>query len=261
MPPAVRIGALLALLAALLAACGGGGEGVTREEILASCEKLGSLASYRYSITVQQPAGAGPATDAASPEPPGGTPAPLAGFQERFRELLSDYSIRGAFVSPDRSQVTLEFHEEEAVELRSIGGRVWERFGDVWNETQAVDIEALMPRRLCDYVLPDLAEQLAGTRGAEEVVNGELTRRYSARRSTLQLPGILWSGGAEGGFSQFDVAVWLADDGRWPAKLEITGQEAAAPGAPAGVRVAMELSNVNDETIVVEAPPAAPTGD
>ena len=245
------------LAMALMAGCTGGGDEPRKVGVSASCEKIAALESYRYSIVVKLQA-------PAFQETPGATPgAPLGEFADTLTALLSDFQISGAHVAPDRTQAILQFQEDE-VELRAIGDRRWERFGATWEEQEAgsPDIGFLTPAVVCTDVVLEIAGGLDGSMTESEIVNGLETNRYTLDKADLsQLPELLGAAPGTELPDEFKVDVWLAKDGEWPVKLDINAEDTDEQGNPISMNLFMELRDVNDRGISIEAPEAsAPTG-
>src|SRR5712692_6830854 len=88
---------LMALvIAALVVACGGG-EDNTSEPLAVSCANIKALHSYRYTINVKLKTASEIATPTTSPQ------APAGGFTDDLNALLSDFTLNGAYIAPDRT--------------------------------------------------------------------------------------------------------------------------------------------------------------
>lgn len=238
----------------LASACAGDGDGPSPVAgVSASCDGIEKLDSYRYSIVVKLQAPAFQSTPGASPE------APLGEFAEELTALLSDFEISGAHVAPDRTQAILQFKGDE-VELRGIGDRRWERFGLTWEEQEATspDIGFLTPVVVCSDIVLEIAGGLDASGGEAEVVNGIETERYSLDRADLsRLPELLGTATYTELPDEFQVDVWLASAGEWPVKLVISAEDTDEDGNPLSMKLHMEIRDVNDTGISIEAPEAA----
>jgi len=238
------------LVLALAAACGGGDNASTPSGVSASCDRIDSLQSYRYSILVKLQAPAFQSQPSASPA------APLGEFAETLTALLSDFEITGAHVAPDRTQAILRFQEDE-VELRAIGDRRWERFGTSWEEQQSPspDIGFLTPSVVCSDIVQEIAAGLDESSGQEEDVNGVPADRYALDEADLsRLPELLGAGPGTELPERFRVDVWLARDGSWPVKLDISAEDKDEQGNPLSMKLYMEFRDVNDSGISIEEP-------
>jgi len=254
--------ALLVLLAAgLLVACGGDGDEKEAAE--------------------QQPPTAAEATTAATPEEGGATDeaaAPAEAFADlesyriemRFTleggtgdaaEALA-MDLEGAFVAPDRSQAKVSARlgelelEEETI---TIGDQTWVKTGDVWVEGEAqFDIGDLSPASLLEDLQP---EQLRVLKPTKETANGVESLRYSIDRKDIESLGNLSSlfgdgEGLEDLPEDFDIDLWLAEDGGWPVRLTMAAQGVIDGGDEMSLDFSLDITDVNDAGIEIEPPEA-----
>ncbi len=244
---------LVAVLA--LAACGGGSGNGSTDSGSASyepCRGYDGLDSYRYSIAVK--------IDIPSlvPSPQPSPSEPLDGLSETLNALLSNFQIEGAHVAPDRTQVILRFQENE-VELRAIGGQSWERLGDSWSEQErsAPEVTVLTPQIMCDEIVARLSSALEDAESTGETVNGIESDHYSLSEADVSgsLGDLLGTGEDARLPERFQVDIWLAADGGWPSSLKIEGEETDEQGNQSRITLSMEMRDVNDAGITVEAPP------
>ncbi len=246
---------------ALLAACGGaesgGSPSPTSGTATASCDGINQLNSYRYSITVRLQSPAFGSAGQASPRPP------LSTFADTLTALLADLKIEGAHVAPDRTQAILKFQQDE-LELRDIGDRRWERLGTAWQAqgNPSSGIGFLTPPVVCQDIVEEIAPTLARLESQEETVSGVTSDHYTLGKTDLtRLPQLLGTDPNTRLPEQFQVDVWLARDGRWPVRLDIHAEDTDEQGNPIGVKLFMELRDINDPGISIEAPPgASPAG-
>ena len=239
-----------ALVLALVIACGGKEGETAPKGVTASCENVDNLSSYRYTITVKLQSPAFQTTPGAA------TSAPLGSFADTLAALLSDFNIDGSHVAPDRTQAVLHFQSDE-VELRAIGDKRWERFGDTWEEQKLTtpEIGFLTPGVVCNEIVQEIASGLDRATAADESVNGVKTRRYTLDKTGLsKLPGLLGADAKTKLPEKFQVDVWLAKDGDWPAKLDVNAEDKDGQGKPIAVKLYMELRDFGDKTITIEAP-------
>jgi len=247
-PRNIALAIAAVILIAFAAACVGGsndGRGVA-----VSCDAIEDLQSFRYAITVKLQL---PGLQSSS----GATTAPALGaFANTLAALLSDFSIDGAYVAPDRRQAILEFQGDE-VELREIGDKRWERLGDTWGELEpgSPEIEDLTPSVVCEEVVLDLASSLDRSSAQKEAVNGVSASRYSLSEADLAELGELLGGVAGADLpDDFQVDIWFADEGEWPLKLDVRSQTTDQQGLPGSVQLTMELRDINDGGISIEPP-------
>lgn len=256
-------GLILVLL--LLAACGGAASKVTPgpgqqetappSEVVTSCDAIGEIQSYRYFISLRLQS---PAFQEPTPE---GTEAPLSGFAEQLNQLFSDMQLEGAFVAPDRTQAVMRFGEEE-MELRVIGDKSWLRVGSTWQEQSSPPGPDTLPtpRLLCQNLVQDLGPSLSTAQAREEIVNGVATVRYRLDETNLEgLARILGKGSTEELPQQFSLEVWLAKEGGWPVRLQISASDQDEEGRPISLELFMEFRDINDPNIEIEPPPLSPS--
>ena len=235
---------VLAVAALALMVARGGGSSDESGGVVVSCDGIDELASYRYTISVKL------ALPAVQPGEPG-----LGEFAGTLAALLSDFSIAGAYVAPDRRQATLAFQGDE-VELRRIGDEKWERLGSSWEnlDEDAPEIEELTPSVVCAELVMGLAPSLDPAGPVEEALNGVAARRYTTGEADLAQLGELLGVAPETPLpDEFAVSVWLAE-GDWPLKLEVRSRATDAEGQAGSVELVMELRDLNDGGISIEPP-------
>lgn len=225
--------------AAILSACSGGDGG--GEALAVSCANIKTLKSYRYAINVKL------LISSQSPTATS-TPAHLSVFADDLSALLSDFAIDGAYVAPDRKTAILRFQHDE-VELRAIADRTWQRLGDKWQEQQkpAADVTPLTPNVVCSDTVQGLAPTFAGVEPRDDMTNGIETKHYHLDQADI----VLRTGAQLTVPGNHQVDLWLAKEGRWPVRLEITA-------AATHERFFMEFRDINDAGITIE-PPTAPS--
>ena len=224
--------------------------------VLASCRGISEIQSYRYTISLelQSPAFQRPNEGIASD--------PLGTFAEALTALFADMRFEGAYVAPDRSQATLRFQDEE-VEMRTIGDRSWVQVGSTWQEQRSSPEGGtlLTPQTVCEEILEELAPSLRGVKSQPETVNGVETEHYRLDEADLRkLPDILGIKADSTLPEHFLVELWLARNGRWPMRLQITASDTSEEGQPAKMKLFMEFRDINDQTIRIEPPPASSMG-
>ena len=238
------------LLAAVLAACGGDGNGGA---VTASCDAITDIQSYRYSISLKLESPAFEPTAKATGEP-------LSAFADALTALFTDMRLDGAVVSPDRSQVVLRFQDEE-LELRSIEDKSWVRIGATWHEQDLEGEQSglLTPEAVCQDTVSDLVSNLRGVGAQQETINGIETDHYRLDEADLKnLPGLLGTGGTTNLPQRFRVDLWLARDGRWPVRLQVAAADKDDSGEPTGLELFMEFRDINNPDIAIDPPVVAP---
>lgn len=236
------------MLLALFAVTACGDDDSSPSSFTPSCDELGALESYRFTLSIMLDS---PAFLTEETEPPD---APLNVFAEALTALFSDLELEGAYVAPDRSQATLEFEGEE-LEWRSIGDRSWIRFGDEWEEEeQSSEDEVLTPEVVCEDIVADLSGSIPGTGGREVTVNGVDAYLYSFDRDDIaEVPELLGRTALTDVPQEIGIRVWLAQDGLWPVKVSLEATDEDQGGQAIELNLEMELSDVN-ESISIEEP-------
>lgn len=248
------------LAAGLLAACGGDGdekeaadratpaadataavtpgEESTTGEMPAPAEAFAGLESYRIAMRFTLEGGTG----------------------DMGETLAMD--LEGAFVAPDRSQANVSARlgdlelEEETI---TVGGQTWVKTGDTWAEGEAqFDISDLSPASLLEDLKPD---QLRLLKPTKETVNGIESLRYSIDRGDIEslgnLSALFGDGeGLENLPEDFNIDLWLAEDGGWPVRLTMAARGAIDGGDEISLDFSLDITDVNDPGIEIEPPEA-----
>ncbi len=241
----------------ILAACGGGG----KDEETAKDEAPAAAAT------------AGGTPEAAATEVntgPAEAFAELKSYRVNMRMVMEGdatatpgaiaLDLQGAYVAPDRSHVQVSAHlgelalEEESV---TIGAQSWVKAGDNWVEGEPqFQLKDLSPGSLLQELQP---EQLRLLKPSKETVNGVDSLRYSidqADVATLRSLGALF--GQEGDLTnlpeEFNVGLWLAEDGGWPVRVTMTARGATDAGGEMNLDFSMDITDVNDPGVKVEPP-------
>ena len=249
---------LMLLAASLFAACGGGDED---EE--AARDKMREAAAATAAATPEEPA----AEVAAAPAD---AFANLESYRLNLRFTLEGTAtdepgvlavdLEAAFVAPDRSQTRISARlgelelEEESI---TIGDQTWVKVGDSWVEGEAqLELEDLSPASLLEDLSP---EQLRLLKPSKETINGVESLRYSIGRGdidALRSLGALL--GPEEGLEnlpeEFDIDLWLAEDGGWPVRVTMTARGAVADGDEIDLDFSLDVTDVNDPDIKIEPP-------
>jgi len=178
-------------------------------------------------------------------------------FAESLAALFADMKLEGAYVAPDRSQTVLRLQDGE-VELRVIGDKGWVRMGSSWQERGSPSEWDVMltPESLCQEIVKDLATSLPGLEFQPETVDSVETEHYHLDAADLRgLPELLGPSPDSALPERFRVDLWLAREGHWPVRLQITASETTEQGQPIGLDLFMEFRDINDPSIKIEPPP------
>lgn len=247
-PPRYLATLLMLLAASLFAACGGGDEEeeaatdkmpeAAAEVTLPPAEAFAKLESYRIDLRFT-----------------------LEGAADEGMGLLA-VDLEGAFVAPDRSQVRVSARldelelEEESI---TIGDRTWVKIDESWVEGEAqFELEDLSPASLLAELNP---EQLRLLKPSKETVNGVKSLRYSIGRGDIDalrsLGALLGDDEAlEDLPEEFNIDLWLAEDGGWPVRVTMTARGAIDEGDEISLDFSLDVTDVNDLDIEIEPPEA-----
>jgi len=96
---------------------------------------------------------------------------------------------------------------------------------------------------------------------SKESVNGVVSLRYSIGQADIEnlrnLGAIL---GQEGDTQdlpeEFNIDLWLAEDGGWPVRMTMTAKGAADTGGDINLDFSLDITDVNDQDTKVEPPQA-----
>jgi len=247
---------LILLGALVLSACGGGG----KEEQAAEDKAPGAAAV----VGTPEP-GAAVVTTA-----PADAFAKLQSYRVIMHFVLEDTAtetpgtlsldLEGSYVAPDRSQIRVSAHqgdlqlEEESI---AIGGQTWVKTGGTWVEGEAeFQLSDFSPASLLGELGP---EQLRLLKPSKETINGVDTLRYNVGRADIETLRALGSlldqdGGLENLPEEFNVGLWLAEDGGWPVRITMTTRGATNSGEEVNLDFSMDITDVNNPGIQIEAP-------
>ena len=268
---------LIVLSAIIVSACGGGGkekEAATGEAPEAAATTTATRTTTAATLTTTA------ATSSATPEEeatevasgPAEAFAKLKSYRMNMRFTLEGTAaeaqgalaldLEGAFVAPDRSQTHVNVRlgdlqlEEESI---TVGGQTWVKTGDNWVEGKPeFEVGDLSPGAL----LQELgAEQLRLLKPSKETINGVDSLRYSIDQAdvdTLRGLGALFGGNGdlENMPEDFNVDLWLAEDGGWPVRVTMTARGSTDGGDEMSMDFSVDVTDVNDAGIKIEPPSA-----
>ena len=254
----------LALGVSLAASCGGGGkeEKETKEPVAAATAEE------------EEPTAAATEEEATPEESGGPTTGPTAAFAElksyRYAIQLNvegadseqgafALNVEGAFVAPDRNQVKvngnlggLELQEESII----VGDKKWVKSDGGWEEGEPTfSTSDFSPASF----LEDFdAQQLSALKPTKERINDVASLRYKITRADIEsiakLGSLFGDGGDTGELPEdFDIDLWLAEDGRWPVRM-IMSATGTADGVPVKFDFSLDVTDVNDKSIEIESP-------
>lgn len=244
----------LLVLAAVFGGCSGGNSTAAAKPGPLVCDTLGS-GSYHYTERVAYAVSA----LSGSPSPPPVT-SPADVPQPAFS--LSD-DIRGAVQGPNidaTMHTVIGSAPGSDVEMIILaGGQGFLKLNTGWTQASSLNRPVPLPyqpNQLCAALAPDVDTTRLGA-GQPEAVNG-----VSSQKFTLQgLPTSFFANEPDfGGGSDFaayiktlDGTIWVADQGNFITKLDITGAGQFPNGQPISVAITLELSDLGAD-IKIEPP-------
>jgi hypothetical protein len=275
---------VIGLLGLLVVGCGGGDDEAGGKPTAASpvaelpCEVPADIESYRFTMRMKMDI---PGLDEALEElegsegfegfegtiPAGGPEGEGDGFEEMgeaFASLLgvmlgglTDMSVEGAFVAPDRAEARMTFGDLELTSI-TIGDREWTKVGDMdWEESTAEEGGMTFTSDLCEgFTLPEVTALDA----REETKNGVDTLHYHLDESDITRLADYFGGDLEDMWDfedapeEVSLDVWLAKDGNWPVRMEAEVSGEDEEGNDVSLSIFMEVRDLNDPDIKIEPP-------
>jgi hypothetical protein len=265
-----RLGAgviAVGLIAAMIAACNGGdgkspptaqptGEGSPTPQptgqiaTSAPCQALASLDRYRYvsHVTLESPEELVPVPE----NRPTPWPTITRPFQGRF---YFDYNIDAALIMPDRVDATVTAYPNNPFELMTIGDQRWISSAGQWQVVGQEYAIPYQPLDICNAIFPEL--NLDQVQGQKETVNNVSTRHHTffSIPSGQAISTIL---GPESDMNlllqTMNVEVWVAEKDGLPMRMDLQSSGVYIDGRQLLAHVRIELRDINDKDIKVEAP-------
>ena len=232
---------------ALLAACSNGGNptlNVTVEPGKVTCEPLGLFDSYRFhSIHTLELEELDPSLPESDYERPGYKMA---------------WDVEGAVEGTDRVEALISYPLADWPNLGvvAIGETYWRNVVNRWTEESGPQTFLYEPLSLCSSLAPDL--DLNGLTGEPDAVGEVEARRYHfdalpsdfAKRSEYLGPG----SDAGSLISDYEVDVWVAEEGSYLVGMDITGVGTYENGRKFSIRFFYEVEDINDKGIQIVPP-------
>jgi len=251
--------AIAALLVALAAPCGGGGEPqaegsptpppTAEDAALAPCRALQALKAYRYSVDWRLE----------SPEPeetPGAPrPTPTSSITREFTTpFLFESNIEASFVAPDRFEVLFTTDSNE-VSMIIIGSQTWSETNGRWRPTaQPYDLP-YTPSEVCEAILADLDFSLVEPQ--EDKLNDVKSLHYTfSQVHSEQAWAKIYGPGSDLDIllKKLDVDLWLAEKGNWPVRIDTRSSGLYGVGRELRVHLLIDIRDSNSGDIRVEPP-------
>lgn len=235
----------LVVLAALFGACGGGNSTAAAKPGPLVCDTL-ATGSYHYTehvvLAVNDLSG--------SPSPP---PVPTASGRSHSAFSLStdgQGSVQGANIDAAiRTDTGNSIGDYEVILLadnqafvRLSGG--WQKAENTSNRPVPVPYQ---PDQICKALAPDVDTTKLGA-GQPETVNGVSSQRFTLHASATSFfanePDFGSQSDVGANIKTLDGTIWVADQGNFITKLDITGVGQYPNGQPISVKMTFELSDL-----------------
>jgi len=170
---------------------------------------------------------------------------------------LGDIKIKGAYVRPDQTEVTMTMFGQEMSYVQ-IGSKAWEKTGGSWEATTASDsgFDFSSPTEMFSDLLPTDIDALKGAKTSKEKVNGVNTTHYAFDKKSIEklLAEVPDASGADfKDISEANLDVWLTDEGI-PVRLQMVLNGKDAQGQKMGVRLEMNITDINSSSIKIKPP-------
>jgi len=219
------------------------------------CEFPSDIESFRFIMTMKAnlPSTPEAPTEAAGEEP-------LGDFLGALSGLMGDMKMEGAVITPDRSSMEMTIGGHEFGSFVQIGSQQWMKVAGLtdWTEEPASGDSGfiLSPMDLCETTEEDLSSALSGLEGENESVNGIDAVHYHLDEADLTLlQDFLGSTEDLGDLpEEFNMDVWLAEDGDWPVRMSLAASGEDDEGQPLSFDILIEFKDFNDSSIKIEPP-------
>ena len=215
------------------------------------CEFPSDIESFRFEMTMKANLPTTP--EAETPE----SEEPLGDFLGALSGLMGDMKMEGAVIAPDRSSMEMTVGGHEFGSFVQIGSQQWMKVAGLtdWTEEPASeDSEFLFsPMDFCETAEEDLSSALSGLEGENETVNGIETVHYHLDQADLTFFQE-FLGGTEDLPDEFNMDVWLAEDGDWPVRMIFAASGEDDDGQSLSFDISIEFKDFNDSSIKIEPP-------
>jgi hypothetical protein len=217
------------------------------------CEFPSDIKSFRFLMTLKANLPSTPV--AGTPEPD----EPLGDFLGALSGLMGDMKMEGAVIIPDRSSMDMTVGGHEFGSFVQIGSQSWMKVAGLtdWTEQPASEGSDFLfsPLDFCETTEEDLSSALSGLKGEKETVNGIETVHYSLDKADLTLIEDFLGGTEDLGLpDEFNMDVWLAEDGDWPVRMSFEASGEDDEGQPLSFEILVEFKDFNDSSIKIEPP-------
>lgn len=244
----------LVLMAGLLwLACNGGssvGPGPSPVALAGSCQPIAEFERFRYTVTytLDSPKPEVPVDDTAVGDPPFAMPP-------NGDDFLLTQVFAGSFQGPDRFQIEVETPTEEdvgTVALIILGDQIWVNVGSGW--VMADFPNAFPPLGVCQSILSSV--DFSGLDFSPQTANGQETRHVTIDEAQLDTAAVLFGSESDMGrlLAVFELEVWLAEDGGWPARLVAKSTGTYPSGRQLSMEISLEIKDIDASDISIEPP-------
>lgn len=256
----------LGLVAALMAACNGGGDNsptvqptgeaptspqpTQQATTSAACQALASLDKYRYvsNVSLESPEEFAPSGE--------GEPTPATTMTREFTgPFLFEYNIDASLVSPDRVSAEMRVGVGEPFNIIIVGDRHWITVGSDWQEVGAQYVVPYRPLEICNAIFPEI--DLSQAQGEKESVNGVSALHYTfAGTPSGQAMASIFGPESDMDilFQDMNVEVWVTEKDGWPVKMDIQTSGLYGDRRELTGHLQIELRDISKGDITVEPP-------
>jgi hypothetical protein len=218
------------------------------------CDFPSDIESFRFEMTMKANLPTTPEAETPQSE------EPLGDFLGALSGLMGDMKMEGAVIAPDRSSMEMTVGGHEFGSFVQIGSKSWMKVAGLtdWTEEPASsDSDFLFsPMDFCETAEEDISSALSGLEGKKETVNGIETAHYHLDKADLTLLQDLLGGTEDLGKlpEEFNMDVWLAEDGDWPVRMSFKASGQDDNGQPLSFDIFIEFKDFNDSSIKIEPP-------
>ena len=212
-----------------------------------SCRGTEDIRSYEYLIQVKFNSPAFSTAEGATG---------FGSFSQEIDTFFEGVEMMGSVAGPTAGSLITRSAGAET-EVRTISGRSWVRNGNIWREVSIASAPSvnISPQAVCGSVAADLASALLEGAAGTETIGGIESKRYSLRAGDGEELARLLSSTGGSSLRNISGAVWLAKNGRWPVRLELSSSGANSAGQPVSLDMIIEFRNVNRPLSIVPPQP------
>ena len=245
--------ATAALLLLGVFACGGGDDAIPNPSVSPGQLSCDALSTYSYEYSEKTFYEVGP-----TPTPPQPTGQGKSPFE--FTTTINGKVQDG--VKQDFTINNTDGHNKTEYKQVIIGNTYWINFGDNRGWVPGDTLQSrfpfpYQPVALCQAFVQDLNTSTLGDPTSETVNNVEADRYdFTGLPATFLQHSSDFSGDPSALVSTLDGSVWVAKNGMYPMKFEISGQGFYPSGQLFTLKVTYDISNMKGD-ISVEPPPSS----